>query len=232
MADAGGVADALFDLDGCLYPIGNGLEDYVRERIVAFMVERLGVADAALAQEIWRTAFRRYNQSLRGLRACGYQFDADEYWRFIRGDTARFLTPCAQTCELLRSLNAAGVRCWVFTNCREREAHEALVALGLDASLFRGVLGADFQGGVCKPEPAAFARVLQHTGCDPRRTVFFEDSLKNLVTAKALGMHTVLIGGATAAEEGGALAGVVDAQVPLCGLDAVRAALPQLWPQQ
>jgi FMN phosphatase YigB (HAD superfamily) len=139
------VRDALFDLDGCLYPIGDGLEDHVRERIFAFMVERLRVADAALARELWHVAFRRYNQSLRGLRACGYSFDADAYWRFIRGDSARFLSPAPHVGALLQSLNAVGVRCWVFTNCREREAIEALHALDIDPALFRGVLGADFQ---------------------------------------------------------------------------------------
>lgn len=139
------VRDALFDLDGTLYAIGNGLEDHVRERIFAFMVERLGVEDAALARGLWHVAFRRYNQSLRGLRACGYTFDSDEYWRFIRGDSARFLSPTPQVGALIRSLRDAGIRCWIFTNCREREAVEALHALDLDPSLFAGVLGADFQ---------------------------------------------------------------------------------------
>jgi putative hydrolase of the HAD superfamily len=90
------------------------------------------------------------------------------------------------------------------------------------------------QGDVCKPELEAFARVVAHTGCDPAATVMFEDSFKNLVTAKALGMRTVLIGGATLAEEGPArelLSATLDAHVSVCGLDAVRAALPQLWPQ-
>jgi len=228
------VRDALFDLDGTLYSIGNGLEHYVRERIFAFMVERLGVEDVALARELWTTAFRRFNQSLRGLRACGYTFDTDEYWRFIRGDSARFLAPAPQVAALLRSLNAAGVRCWVFTNCREREALEALHALELDPALFRGVLGSEAMGDRCKPELAAFERVVALTGCDPAATVMFEDSLKNLITAKAMGMRTVLIGGATAAEEGGChtlIGATVDAQVEVCSLDAVRAALPQLWPQ-
>jgi hypothetical protein len=113
------------------------------------------------------------------------------------------------------------------------------------------------QGDVCKPEVAAFERVVAHTGCVPAQTVMFEvracsqqsallaaaqltraaatpqDSFKNLVTAKALGMRTVLVGGATLAEEGPehALVGAtLDARVAVCGLDAVRAAMPQLWP--
>jgi hypothetical protein len=115
------------------------------------------------------------------------------------------------------------------------------------------------QGDVCKPEVAAFERVIAHTGCVPAQTVMFEvrtlaacmqsavlaaaqltraaatpqDSFKNLVTAKALGMRTVLVGGATLAEEGPehALVGAtLDAHVAVCGLEAVRAAMPQLWP--
>lgn len=101
-----------------------------------------------------------------------------------------------------------------------------LAALGVDAALFDGVLGADFLGGVCKPEAAAFERVVAHTGCDPASTLFFEDSLKNLVASKALGMRTVLVGRATAEEEQGAAAGQeaveeVDACVPELTLAAV-----------
>ena len=61
------VEDVLFDMDGCLYPIHNGVEEYCRERIYTFMTDVLGVEDVGLARELWLTAFRRYNQSLRGL---------------------------------------------------------------------------------------------------------------------------------------------------------------------
>lgn len=220
---------ALFDLDGCLYDMANGLEELVRCRIWEFMVARLGVADLGLAQQLWTVAFRRYNQSLRGLRAAGYTFDTDEYWRFIRGDTARLLTPRPETTALVAALSAAGVRCWVYTNCREREAVEALQALGIPLELFAGVLGADFQGKHCKPELEAFQAVLAHTGLDPRRCVMFEDSPKNLVTAKALGMRTVLVGSATLAEER-STASSFDAHVASCTLEEVRAAMPDLLP--
>ncbi len=69
------VRDVLFDLDGCLYAAGNGLEDYCRQRIYSFMTSHLGVEDESLARDLWHVAFRRYNQSLRALRACGFQFD-------------------------------------------------------------------------------------------------------------------------------------------------------------
>lgn len=59
----------------------------------------------------------------------------------------------------------------------------------------------------------------------PSRVAFFEDSLKNLVAAKRVGMATVLIQGKTCAEEGGAAEGMasVDAVVAACTTDAVKA---------
>jgi putative hydrolase of the HAD superfamily len=69
--------------------------------------------------------------------------------------------------------------------------------------LFKGVIGADAMGDVCKPDPAAFEIALRMSGADASRTVLFEDSLKNLRTAKALGLSTLLIDSKTAEEEGG-----------------------------
>ena len=57
-------------------------------------------------------------------------------------------------------------------------------------------------GDCCKPEKAAFEIALEISGADPSQTAMFEDSFKNLRTAKELGMTTVLLNGETAVEEG------------------------------
>lgn len=107
-------------------------------------------------------------------------------------------------------------------------------SLRLMQGCFKGIIGADIMGGSCKPEAAAFEVAQQHTGADPRRTAMSEDSVKNLRAAKALGMTTLLVTGATAAEEGatgGALA-CCDAIVPVLHEAEIRTALPRLWQQQ
>jgi len=53
--------------------------------------------------------------------------------------------------------------------------------------VFEGIVGADSMGEVCKPEQAAFQRAIDICGADPKATVMFEDSFKNLRTAKELG---------------------------------------------
>ena len=57
-----------------------------------FMHERLGVPQAD-AYDVWQKAFAVYNQSLRALKECGYVFEAEEYWNFVRQGAEDFLTP-------------------------------------------------------------------------------------------------------------------------------------------
>ncbi|KAK7335785.1 hypothetical protein VNO80_27825 [Phaseolus coccineus] len=47
---------------------------------------------------------------------------------------------------------------------------------------------------VCKPFQDAFEKVFNMADIDPPRTLFFDDSLRNLQTGKSLGLHTVLVG--------------------------------------
>jgi hypothetical protein len=35
---------------------------------------------------------------------CGFEFDAEEYWSFVRGDPAQFLGPNPEALALLKSL--------------------------------------------------------------------------------------------------------------------------------
>ncbi|GAB2274394.1 hypothetical protein Dimus_009160 [Dionaea muscipula] len=47
---------------------------------------------------------------------------------------------------------------------------------------------------VCKPHPEAFEAAFKIAEIDPKRTLFFDDSTRNLMTGSYLGLHTVLVG--------------------------------------
>ncbi|XP_022143824.1 uncharacterized protein LOC111013642 [Momordica charantia] len=47
---------------------------------------------------------------------------------------------------------------------------------------------------VCKPSEAAIEWALKMANIDPQRTLFFEDSVRNLQAGKRLGLQTVLVG--------------------------------------
>ena len=120
----------------------------------------------------------------------------------------------------------------LLTNTAEKRARVALHCLGL-SEYFDEVYGADFMRPSCKPEEAAFEKVLADIGVvAPERAVMFEDSFKNLKAAKAVGMTTVFVTGATMGEEGvetAKLHATADAVIPSIALPALRDALPTLW---
>ncbi|KAF8397465.1 hypothetical protein HHK36_016382 [Tetracentron sinense] len=47
---------------------------------------------------------------------------------------------------------------------------------------------------VCKPSEAAIDRALNIVNLNPQRTLFFDDSLRNIEAGKLMGLHTVLVG--------------------------------------
>ena len=90
-------------------------------------------------------------------------------------------------------------------------------------------------GESCKPEGKAFELALQRCSADPCRTAMIEDSVKNLRTAKALGMTTVLVASATTQEEGAThsdLEACTDAVVTDLTTHQFQKAVPQLWKRQ
>jgi len=219
----------LVDLDGTLYPIikENDYEHHVRQNVFRYMHKKLRVPEAEV-MDIWKAAFVKYNQTLKGLRQSGFTFNTEEYWDFIRDGAEKFLTPDPQVKLFFNSLPQ---KKWLFTNANEKSALHCLKLLDLEG-VFEGVIGADSMGDVCKPEPAAFQKAITICGAAPKEIVMFEDSFKNLRTAKELGMTTVLIAGETATEEGvnaAETAAVVDALVIAPIETELRRTLPQLW---
>ena len=67
-----------------------------------------------------------------------------------------------------------------------------LEELGLDG-LFTDIVDVHHMAYTPKPQPNAYAALLEQTGIDPRHSLFVEDMARNLAPAKALGMTTVWI---------------------------------------
>ncbi|KAG4380903.1 hypothetical protein GLYMA_15G036600v4 [Glycine max] len=73
---------------------------------------------------------------------------------------------------------------------------------------------------VCKPFQDAFEKVFDMADIDPQRTLFFDDSLRNLQTGKSLGLHTVMVAASRRAT------GVDHA---LESIHNMKEAFPELW---
>ncbi|KAM0991271.1 hypothetical protein ACFX13_009811 [Malus domestica] len=73
---------------------------------------------------------------------------------------------------------------------------------------------------VCKPSEDAIERALKIANINPQRTLFFEDSVRNIQAGKRVGLQTVLVGTSQR---------VKGADYALESIHNLREAIPELW---
>ncbi|KAL3839515.1 hypothetical protein ACJIZ3_024106 [Penstemon smallii] len=73
---------------------------------------------------------------------------------------------------------------------------------------------------VCKPSESAIEKALKIANIDPHRTLFFEDSVRNIQSGKRVGLDTVLVGKSQR---------VKGADYALESIHNLREAIPELW---
>lgn len=210
-----------FDLDDTLYASSSGLWNAIRERMSAFMAERLDLPSAEIPT-LRRHYYETYGTTLRGLQL-HYQVDADDYLAYVHDlPLERYLQPSPALRALLLSLPQPR---WIFTNADDRHAQRVLAFLGLE-DCFQGIIDVRCMGFACKPEAEAYRAALAQAGePDPRRCVLFDDSPSNLAPARRLGFTTVLVRNPEAA--GSPAGGAATLIVP--DLLALPQAMPELW---
>ncbi|KAF9593952.1 hypothetical protein IFM89_026212 [Coptis chinensis] len=76
---------------------------------------------------------------------------------------------------------------------------------------------------LCKPSLEAFDAIIQILGADPKKTIFFDDSTRNIASAKAAGLHTVVIGSSEL---------IPGADLALGSIHNIKEALPEIWEEE
>jgi putative hydrolase of the HAD superfamily len=179
----------LFDLDDTLYPHTSGLWAAIRIRMETYMHERLGLPKAEIPK-LRQTYYETYGTTLRGLQ---YQqkIDTQDFLSYVHDvPITQFLQPNLALKNVLDSLPQ---KRYIFTNSDQPHALRVLSALGLTDS-FDGIIDVNALAFIPKPETGAFQTALKITQANPNSTVFFDDSVRNLKSAAALGISTVLVG--------------------------------------
>nr|GMD64427.1 suppressor of disruption of TFIIS-like isoform X3 [Ipomoea batatas] len=226
----------LFDVDDTLYPFSSGISEQCYLKINEYMIEKLGI-EATKSPEMCVQLYKDYGTTLAGLRAVGYDFDYDEFHSFVHGGLPyELLKPDPVLKNLIHSLP---IRKVVFSNANEAHVAKVLSRLGLedcfdDIICFEtlnpihnsSVQGMDGDSGlpktpiVCKPFEGAFERAFEIAGINPHKTLFFDDSIRNLQTAKRTGLSTVRIGASQQT------AGV---DYALDSIHNMKEAIPEIW---
>ncbi|XP_052187167.1 phosphate metabolism protein 8 [Diospyros lotus] len=73
---------------------------------------------------------------------------------------------------------------------------------------------------LCKPSLQAMQAAIHIANIDPSKTLFLDDSARNIASAKAAGLHTVIVGRSTVVE---------GADHALSSIHNIKEALPEIW---
>lgn len=179
----------IFDLDNTLYSRECDLFSLIDRRINLYMSDVLGIPGESV-DGLRRRYWMDYGVTLGGLIR-HHGVDPEDYLDYVHNvDIAARL---GQNPELLQALAASPLRKVVFTNASSEYARRVLACLGVEAC-FDGIFDIRVASFLPKPYPEPYCKVLERLGVAGERCVMVEDTLKNLRTAKELGMGTVWVG--------------------------------------
>ncbi|MBD9528278.1 pyrimidine 5'-nucleotidase [Paracoccus sp. PAR01] len=177
----------IFDLDNTLYAPEMRLFDQIERRMTTYVMRELRVPEAE-ASRLRDHYWREHGTTLSGLMA-EHAIDPMPYLREVHDIDFSHLTPDPDLAALISDLPGRKI---VHTNGDTEYAARVLEGRGL--TVFDEVHGIDTTGFLPKPDPRAYAAVMQASGFDPATAAMFEDEPRNLETPHSLGMRTVLVG--------------------------------------
>ncbi|WOL04007.1 hypothetical protein Cni_G12728 [Canna indica] len=233
----------LFDMDDTLYPLSSGVNLACRKNIEDYMLRHLQIEESQVPK-MCLDLYKEYGTTMAGLKELGFEFDNDEFHAYVHG---RLPYETLKPDPLLRNiLLSMPQRKLILTNADQAHAAKVLSRLGLE-DCCEGVIcfetlnpptsddrrsfaeididsSSDTPRGrnriLCKPSLEAIETAIKIAGIDPKRTIFFDDSARNIAAGKAAGLHTVLVGSSVL---------VAGADVALESIHNIREALPEIW---
>ncbi len=177
----------IFDLDLTLYGPEANIMSQVRDRIALF-VQRYFQIGSEEAHVVRHTYWKKYGTTLGGLMA-EHQLDPHGYLDFVHDVDMSLLSPAPDLRALIETLPG---RKLIFTNADAPYADRVLAARGLD-DLFEDVFDIHRMQHMPKPAAASYDALCAALAIDPTGALFVDDSVHNLMPAKALGMTTIWV---------------------------------------
>lgn len=181
---------ALFDLDQTLYPMSSGLMTEVGKLIQQYMKERCGFAEPEIPA-LRDGYFRKYGTTLRGL-ILHHDVDPADYLEYVHDlPLDQFIAPNPALDEALAELPMTKV---IFTNASQAHAERVLRLLGVERH-FSAIIDVEAIEYLNKPDPRAYEKALAILGARAEECILLDDTDRNLLPGREMGMVTVLVGG-------------------------------------
>lgn len=181
----------VFDLDNTLHDATPHIFPHINRSMTEYVQRELGIGEAeanALRMEYWQ----RYGATLKGLMK--HHGTRPEHFLWHTHQFPALQQMVLREPRLRPMLQRLPGKKLLYSNAPRHYVHEVLRLLRI-ADLFAEAYAIEHARFRPKPEMAGFLRLLKKHRLDPARCIMVEDSSENLMTAKRLGMKTVLVGG-------------------------------------
>lgn len=178
----------IFDLDDTLYPKSSGLDKVIQDALTQYIANYLKISDAE-ARELCVGYYQKYGSTI-----CGLMETTDiKPRKFVREVHQNLdlsvITPNPRLSEALA--NTHGKK-YIFTNGSYCHGLRVCKKLGIEKNI-SGFFGAQSTNFIPKPDPRAFEEFFARYQIDPKVSIFFDDSFRNLETISKMGTRTVWI---------------------------------------
>lgn len=178
----------IFDLDNTLYPPSVGLYPQLTARVTQWIKLHLGLSDAQV-MALQKRYLEQHGATLGGL-VLDYKVDAEDFLDYVHQIDYGNVQPNPALAKAIAALPGRRI---IHTNGSAGHARHVLEKLGIPESVFEGIFDLHDSHYIAKPEMPAFLALVERYGLHPDECCFVEDSLRNLETARALGMTGLLV---------------------------------------
>ena len=178
----------IFDLDNTMYDINLGLFKKISNRITDFIMSKYSL-DIDQAKKIQKEYYLKYGLTLRGL-IVEKKLEPDEFLDYVHDVEHPELKKNDQLISKIRILEGKKI---IFTNATSKHAKKILKILELEHD-FDQIIDIKDLEYIPKPDKRSYKKLLECLNLNKNnldKTIFFEDTVKNLIPAKELGITTV-----------------------------------------
>ena len=178
----------IFDLDNTMYDINLGLFKKISNRITDFIMSKYSL-DIDQAKKVQKEYYLKYGLTLRGL-IVEKKLEPEEFLDYVHDVEHPELKKNDQLISKIRLLEGKKI---IFTNATSNHAKKILKILELEHD-FDQIIDIKDLEYIPKPDKRSYKKLLECLNLNKEnldKTIFFEDTVKNLIPAKELGITTV-----------------------------------------
>ncbi len=180
--------DLLIDLDNTIYSESSRIFDQIDLKMKNFISSELKV-NKKEAYAIQKKYFLENGTTLRGLMLY-HDIKPDKFLKYVHDIN---LDSIKKNSSLEKELVRFKGRKIIFTNGTRDHAERVLRKVGV-FDKFNDIFDIKDASYIPKPETITYEKVVNKYKLIPHNTVMIDDIVANLITAKKIGMSTVLVG--------------------------------------